>query len=245
MRPIDGKNRESGLTLVEMTISLAIASLIAAGGYKMMVRSQKYLAQKQVDQTSKTEISQFLTVAKKDWDFRNRTETTSGHALLKADDSDCPVGTPCPKLRLWMKRTISGSTVDVVVTIENTCRRPTEKRVFDFIATLNYTSSMATCSVCPKGEIPSLKIEGLNMADNKPVLASENRIFPQNSIQLDNVNTKGILGMQACFSQSAASSPLSVDVRSLLLDETASALKVTQKVQVYPFQNFANIHLEQ
>ncbi|WP_141733791.1 PulJ/GspJ family protein [Oligoflexus tunisiensis] len=250
MRLINARHKESGLTLVEMTISLAITSLIAVGGYKMMVRSQKYLAQKQMDQSSKTEIEQFLTIAKKDWDFRSRGQIPavppSGHALLTATNNDCPVNTKCPKLRLWIQRKINNAPVNVAVTIENTCRRPTEQRVIDFVSNLSYVVAMEEgCSTCPKGEIPSLRIEGLNMVDNAIVLAAENRIFPQNALQLGRVNTNGVLGMQACFSQTAIDSPLSVDVRSMVIDQSSSALKVARKTQVYPFENFANIQLEQ
>jgi hypothetical protein len=51
--------------------------------------------------------------------------------------------------------------------------------------------------------------------------------------------------MQACFYQVDADAPLSVDVRAVVLDQASSGLKLVKKTQVYPFENFASIRLEQ
>jgi len=251
MRPTDEKWQESGVTLVEMMVGIVITSLITMGGYQMMTRSQKYLAYKQVDQLGKNEVSELISIAKKDWDYRIRQSTipgvpTHGFSLLNASNAACTSLQDCPKLRLWIKRKISGTDVIDVVTIENVCRRPTDSKVSTILASLNYTSNLNTnCGTCPKGQIPAVKIEGLNMANNKIVLAAENRLFPHNASQLDKVNPDGIIGIQACFSQLAPQSPLSIDIRSLYRDQSSLSLRLVQKTQVFPFENFARIRLEQ
>lgn len=251
MLPIKPSMKEAGITLVELTISLAIVSLIAVGGYQMMVRSQKFLAMKKTDQSIQTEISQLLSIIKKDWDYRVRVEEpdipASGQVLLTATNTDCAFSlNPCPKLKMWIKRTINNTVINDVVRVENICRRSTNPAIVALVEGLNYAGKFNTaCSTCPKGEIPAVKIEGLNMATGAVVLQSENRIFPQNLVSLDKVNPKGVIGMQACFFQAAADAPLSVEVRAVVLDQASTGLKLVKKTQVYPFENFASIRLEQ
>jgi type II secretory pathway pseudopilin PulG len=238
------------MTLVELTISLAIASLIAAGGYEMLVRTQKYAAQKKLTLNTQNEIDQLLAVIKKDWDYRTSGDgivfPQTGHSRLTAASTACGLNVPCPKLRVWIKRNINGNPVTDVVTIENVCQRPKDNAVMKAVALLNPTAKLdTTCSTCPKGEIPAVKIQGLDMASNKIVLASENRLFPQNAAILDKVKTDGVIGMQVCFTQSLNRGPVAVDVRAMYRDQSGESLKLVQKTQVYPFENFASIRLEQ
>lgn len=238
------------MTLVELTISLAIVSLIAAGGYEMMVRTQKYAAQKKLTLSTQNEIDQLLGIIKKDWEYRAEGDgvafPVTGHSRLTATLLDCGLNVPCPKLRLWIKRNIDGSTITDQVTVENICQRPKDKVVMKKIALLNPAAKLdAACSTCPAGEMPAVKIEGVDMATKKAVLASENRIFPQNAVDLEEVNTDSIIGMQACFTQALNKGPISVDVRAMYRDQSGNNLKLVQKTQVYPFENFARIRLEQ
>jgi prepilin-type N-terminal cleavage/methylation domain-containing protein len=254
MQPIEKKSSESGLTLVELTISLAIVTLIAAAGYAMLVRTQKYAAQKRVSVSTQTELDQLLGIIKKNWEYRTNEVTPgippSGHSMLTTANTSCGPGTTtfCPKLRLWMRRNISGTSIMDVVTIENICVRPTDKSIRTLVTTLNplgQINANMTCSTCPKGDIPAVKIQGLDMKTGAIVLPSENRLFPQNAANADAINTNGILGMQACFTQALNQSPISVYLRALYLDQSEKSLKLIQKTQVYPFENFARIRLEQ
>lgn len=254
MQPIDRKNSESGITLVELTISLTIITLIVSAAYGMLMRTQKYAAQKRTIVSTQTEVDQLLGIIKKNWDYRTNEVApgipNTGHSMLTQANAACGPGaaTFCPKLRLWMRRTVSGSSVMDVVTIENTCVRPESKQVQALVASLNPLGQIdanMTCSTCPKGDIPAVKIQGLDMNTGAVVLPAENRIFPQNIMDLSKVNVDGVLGMQVCFTQALNQSPISVYVRALYRDQSEQRLKLIQKTQVYPFQNFARIRLEQ
>ncbi len=83
------------------------------------------------------------------------------------------------------------------------------------------------------------------MVTKQVALAAENRIFPQNAADKDKINTDIVVGMQACFTQAQNSGPISVDVRAMHRDQSGTQLKLVQKTQVYPFENFASIRLEQ
>lgn len=243
--PYKSRAQQAGLTLIETMIGLVIASFVAIGGYQMMTRSQKYLAYKHLDQSSKTEISELTSIVKKDWDYRIRPAQPGipGFALLSATNSACT--NDCPKLRLWLNRRVGANVIVDVVTIENICRRPTDQQVRNIIMNLNFAASMETqCSTCPKGQIPAVKIEGIDMATGTAVLAAENRIFPKNASDPDKININAPLGMQTCFTQISATDPISIDVRSMFRDQSSSQLQVVQKTQVFPFDNFANIQLE-
>lgn len=238
------------MTLVELTISLAIVSLIAAGGYEMIVRTQKYAVQKKIMLGTQNEIDQLLGIIKKDWEYRSSGDDIvfpkTGHRRLTSASTACGLNTPCPKLRLWIKRNIAGNTITNQVTVENICQRPTSKLTMKEIALLNPVAKLDTsCSTCPAGDIPAVKIQGVNMATNKEVLAAENRIFPQNAALLEKINTDLVIGMQACFTQALNQGPVSVVVRAMHRDQSGTQLKLVQKTQVYPFENFASIRLEQ
>ncbi|HYX37622.1 MAG TPA: prepilin-type N-terminal cleavage/methylation domain-containing protein [Oligoflexus sp.] len=253
MSRTDFKSNQAGLTLIETMIGLVISGIVAIGGYQMMTRSQKILAAKQLDEVGKTEVNELISVVKKDWDYRFRDPNNllgipgRGFSLLTATDSACTGN--CPKLRLWLYRKINNTTVLDIVTIANTCKRPTDAGVVAKLASLNYSNSINTaCSSCPSGEIPAVEITGVNAATGLALLASENRLFPNNVSDVDKVNPNGILGIQACFSPATmvANPPLAIDVRSLYRDQSlTNKLKVVQKTQIYPFSNFAGIQLEQ
>jgi prepilin-type N-terminal cleavage/methylation domain-containing protein len=250
--PITRKNNssEAGITLVELMISLAIISMIAGAGYQMLLRSQKSAARKKLILNTQTEIDQLLGVIKKDWEYRSSGDgivyPKSGHARLTGASTACGLDVRCPTLRVWIKRTVNGNSLTDVVTIENICLRPKDKATIKEIAVLNPAAKLdSTCSSCQAGEIPAVKISGLDMASSKAVLAAENRIFPQNAMNLDKVNTDSVIGMQACFLQKLNNSPISVDIRAMYRDQSERGLKLVQKTQVYPFENFAKIRLEQ
>jgi prepilin-type N-terminal cleavage/methylation domain-containing protein len=251
------KNRESGMTLVEMVISVAIGSVLAMGGYQMMIRSQKYLAYKKIDQLTQTEVEQLLAVIKKDWDYRIRDSVPSnppvppsGQDLLNTAGAACTSAgsTGCSKLRIWMRRTISGASVINRVLIENICQTPKNKDTVAFISGLDYATNMnKVCHTCPKGQVPAVKITGVNNSTGATLLASENRIFPYNASDsnLGSMSRDNVLGMQACFTQVAADAPLTVDIRAVIRDQSSTKLRLVKKNQVYPFENFAGIRLEQ
>jgi prepilin-type N-terminal cleavage/methylation domain-containing protein len=248
MPPIDCKSSEAGLTLIETMIGIVITGIVSLGGYQMMTRSQKYLAYKQVDQVGKTEVTELISIVKKDWEYRQRLANAvpggippiSGFSLLTA--ANVPCTSNCPKLRLWINRKINSANVMDVVTIENVCQLPADQAVSTLIGTLNYNTS---CGTCPRGQIPAVKIEGIDDTTKKVLLAAENRLFPQNAADLKKINPNGILGMQACFSQGGGTAPLSIDVRSFSRDQSSKSLRMVHKTQVYPFANFASITLEQ
>ncbi len=238
------------MTLVELTISLAIVSVIAAGGYAMLVRTQKYAAQKRIALGTQNEIDQLLGIIKKDWDYRTKGDDIvfpeSGHSRLNAASTPCGLNVPCPKLKLWLKRTIDGVNIINEVLIENFCQRPSSTAVRKQISLLNPVAKLDTaCHTCPAGDIPAVSIKGVNMATKQVALAAENRIFPQNAADKDKVNTDIVVGMQACFTQAQNKGPISVDVRAMHRDQSGTQLKLVQKTQVYPFENFASIRLEQ
>ncbi|HET9238318.1 MAG TPA: prepilin-type N-terminal cleavage/methylation domain-containing protein [Oligoflexus sp.] len=247
------KDSEAGMTLVEMVISIAIGSVLAFGGYQMLVRSQKYLAYKKIDQVTQTEVEQLLSIIKKDWDYRMRESQPSipgsGQEMLNAAGASCgPGGTICPKLRLWIRRMVNGVSVIDKVTIENICQTPGTKEMVSFVSGLDYAGSFnASCHRCPRGQVPAVRITGVNNATGIALLAAENRIFPQNvaNENLTKMNRDNVLGMQACFSQAAADAAMTVDVRAVIRDQSSTSLRLVKKNQVYPFENFAGIRLEQ
>jgi prepilin-type N-terminal cleavage/methylation domain-containing protein len=251
------KASEAGMTLVEMVISIAIGSVLAYGGYQMLVRSQKYLAYKKIDQVTQTEVEQLSSIIKKDWDYRireaipgNPPVLKSGMEMLNAAGTTCGPGANnvCPKLRLWIRRTINGTTVIDRVMIENICQTPGTKDMVAFVSGLDYAGNMNTnCHRCPKGQVPAVKITGVNNVTGATLLAAENRIFPFNvsTNNLAKMSRDNVLGMQACFTQVSADSPISVDVRAVIRDQSSTKLRLVKKNQVYPFENFAGIRLEQ
>jgi prepilin-type N-terminal cleavage/methylation domain-containing protein len=251
------KNSEAGMTLVEMMISIAIGSVLAYGGYQMLVRSQKYLAYKKIDQVTQTEVEQLLSIIKKDWDYRIREAIPSvppvlpsGMEMLNAAGATCGPGgtTLCPKLRLWIRRNINGASVIDRILIENICQTPGTKDMVAFVSGLDYATHMnGNCHSCPKGQVPAVKISGVNNTTGVTLLAAENRIFPFNAStsNLTKMSRDNVLGMQACFTQVAADSPLTVDIRAVIRDQSSTKLRLVKKNQVYPFENFAGIRLEQ
>lgn len=250
------KNSEAGMTLVEMMISIAVGSVLAYGGYQMLVRSQKYLAYKKIDQVTQTEVEQLLSIIKKDWDYRireaipgNPPVLKAGMEMLNASGTNCAPGTNvCPKLRVWIRRTINGASVINRVLVENICQTPGTKDMVAFVSGLDYAGSMNNaCHSCPRGQVPAVKISGVNNVTGATLLAAENRIFPFNASNsnLNKMSRDNVLGMQACFTQVAADSPLSVDVRAVVRDQSSTKLRRVNKNQVYPFENFAGIRLEQ
>jgi prepilin-type N-terminal cleavage/methylation domain-containing protein len=241
---------EAGVTLVELIISMAIISLISVAGYQMLLRSQKYSVQKKLVLSTQSEIDQLLSVIKKDWEYRSSGDgivfPKSGHKRLLTATTECGLDVRCPKLRVWIKRTVNGNPITDEVMIENICLRPTDRAVMKEIAALNPAAKLdSTCSSCQAGEIPAVRVSGVDINSRKVVLAAENRIFPQNATNLDKVNTDAVIGMQACFLQKLNNSPISVDVRAMYRDQSEKNLKLVQKTQVYPFENFAKIRLEQ
>jgi prepilin-type N-terminal cleavage/methylation domain-containing protein len=251
------EHREAGMTLVEMVISIAIGSVLALGGYQMMIRSQKYLAYKKIDQVTQTEVEQLLAIIKKDWDYRIRNAPPSvpiippsGQQMLNATGGSCGPGQGifCPKLRLWLRRVVDGVSVMNRVTIENICQTPGTKDMVAFVSGLDYASNMnRNCHTCPRGQVPAVRITGVNHATGATLLASENRIFPFNasSQNLDKMSRDNVLGIQACFTQVSADAPIAVDLRAVIRDQSSTKLRLVKKNQVYPFENFAGIRLEQ
>ncbi len=248
----DNHCKESGITLIEVMIALVISVLISMGSAQMWAKYQKSLNSKKIDKDSKNEATELISLVKRNWDYRLRTATAGvpndvGYSIHNSAGNPCPIGTDCPWLKVYLKRTPPGgaSYIDEV-NIRSICLDPSGTTMSGTLQPLEFGPLMkAGCLSCPKGRLPAILMTGRVLGTNNATLSAENRRLPNNSSNLNKIVMQGNLGMQICFNQAAAvPAPMSLDVRSFVFDMDNAKLKSLQKTQVLPYENFAGIHLE-
>jgi hypothetical protein len=250
MFPCDAEKSESGITIVELMISAALGLLVVSGLLTLWSRFEAQLKARDTDAEAKQDTTELLGTIKRSWDYRLQTATAgvpaSGYSLRTNTNDPCGFNTPCPRIRLYIKRNLSGTDIVDEITIQNSCIQPTGSPVQSRLASLNFSSQMNTaCFTCPAGQLPVVDMTGTILGTATTTLAAVNTRTPKNVRDMATLRLNGTLGAQVCFQQAAAGAPLSVDIRTMILEPDQTNLRLIQRTQVFPFNNFANVLLEQ
>ncbi len=250
MWPFNRQQLQSGMSLIEMIVAMGISTVLVLGGTQFWTHYQKTSILLKAEHDAKEDQSDLGLLIKKLWDIRQRDNTpgvpATGVLLQTSLGGVCTSN--CPVLKIFVKRTLGGAVITDEVTFRNQCLATAGTPRAAKIAALNFASPTivnSNCSTCPNSQLPIVVVTGKILGTTVNTLSTENRQFPDSTLDLQRLSMLNTLGMQACFSQATAATPLSLDLRAILLNKQTTGLRIFQKTQVMALDNFAKIKLEQ
>ncbi|MCX6127926.1 MAG: hypothetical protein NTX25_02540 [Proteobacteria bacterium] len=241
---------EAGISLLELMVAVALGIFVTWGGVTMLRNSDIDLRAKAIDQDAKKESQEFIEYLRKKWAYRLQVPTAGvpaqGFAILQSDGTPCPYNTLCPQMQVYLKRSLAGAEFVEEISIKNSCKAVTDNPAVTSLSGLNFNTYLQTaCSRCPRLQLPGIDVSRRKLVFGLAPEFMDQKHYPINSADLKTFKLVATLGMQACFSMQAQTAPLLIDMRAIVKSQEQRLLRLVQKTQILPFQNFANILLEQ
>jgi type II secretory pathway pseudopilin PulG len=223
------RNSQLGMTIIELVMATGIVAIIMYAAISFFISVNRSKAQESLRADVKSEVEEFLNSLRIGWNAR------ASYSLLS--QSNAPCTTNCPSLKLTVAHGMAGTLETKTYT--SGCVSPGSINAMTRFNTLNFGTAMPNgCMACPQGLMPIVTVTSAGAV---------NRIvrFPHNgSNSASSFRINGILGFNACFTQSGTS-PLMVAFTSVFLSpsQKAGALSVLERSIILPYTNFANMKM--
>lgn len=247
---------QRGLTLIEVTIAVAISAFVIWGAMKFFTDTEKQSRIKTSRQESDEEVASLGKLIQRIWNIRllNTDPSVVGVPnvgfFLKKSQNGAVCTNNCAYLQLYAARTIQSQPMIDNVVVKNECQPVGNLPSSAKIKSLGIASKMNTaCSMCAGDQLPVVKISSV-LKDQKNTVVqaakmdNENAIFPSNLRNQSRVNQFKLLGLQACFSKGTSNEPLVINLQTFTMDTTESGVVTHIHSVVLPENNFANIQLQ-
>ena len=210
-------------------MATGIVSIVMYAAISFFMNVNRSKAQESLRADVKSEVEEFLNSLRLGWNARTTYNLLS--------QSNAPCATNCPTLTLTVAHGMAGTLE--TKTFISSCVSPGSINALTQFNTLNFSTAMPNgCMVCPRGQMPIVTVSSAGAV---------NRIvrFPHNgSNSPSSFRINGILGFNACFTQSG-SNPLIVAVTSLFSSpgQSAGGLSNLGRSIILPYTNFANMKM--